>query len=157
RQRTVLALPVLDVTNLEQEVGIVGALAALVDYHGWANQLPGRNLGDVKTVPAGDPVHGRVKVGADVFAGREVVPVPGWTAVVEVADLLQREALGVSERRRQVQDRGVVRKGGREVDNIHATVGEGRGQIAEDAHRPSSISTRVRLRTSTIGSILDEL
>src|SRR2546421_498104 len=126
--------------DLEEEVRVVRAFGALVDHGRWTDQVTRRDLRDVRTVAARDPMNGRVEVGAHVLAGRKVVPVPRRAAFVEVADLLQCEALGVGERWRKLQDRRAVRKGRRQVDDLDQPVGERRAEIAEDAHNVPSIS-----------------
>src|SRR5437764_2586216 len=139
-QRTVLLLPILDVLYLEEEVRVAGALGAFVDDSRRTDQLTWRHLRHVRPIATRDPVDRRVEVGADVLAGGEIVPVPGRPAFVEVADLLQGEALGVREGWRQLQDGGAIGQWRGQIDDVHAAFGERRGEIAEDAHRPSSIS-----------------
>ena len=119
--------------DLQQEVGVLRALGALVDHHRRRDELPRRHLGDVEPVRAGDPVHRRVEVRADVLAGGDVVPVPGGTALVVAADLVQREALGVGERRRQLQDRRALRQRRRQVDDVNLRAGDARDKIGQDA------------------------
>src|SRR5690606_1586635 len=94
-------------------------------------------LRDVLAVAPGDPVDGRVEVGADVLARDDVVPVPGGPAVVVPADLLQAEPGGVRERLRQPQHRGALRQRGGQVDDLHPAVGDGGEQLAEQGHRSS--------------------
>src|SRR5262249_23140188 len=68
RRRTVGSLPVLDVVDLQQEVGILGGLGAEVEHRRVPDQLGEWGLGHVLAVPTGHPVHRRVEVGARVLA-----------------------------------------------------------------------------------------
>ena len=54
---------------------------------------------------------------AGVLAAAEVVPVPGRAALVVAADLLQREAAGLAELGRQLDDRRVRRQRRGQVDD----------------------------------------
>ena len=74
--------------------GFSRAPAAEVEHHRRAGSAgrPGRSATSLPSLP-GDPVVGRVEVGAGVLAAAEVVPVPRRPAVVVPADLLELEAL----------------------------------------------------------------
>src|SRR6185295_4956890 len=68
--------------------------------------------GVVGQVLAGQPVDGRVEVGAGVLAGAEVAPVPGWPALVVVGDGLALKRPGIAERLGQLDDwRALVKRG----------------------------------------------
>ena len=95
-----------------------------------------RELGDVEAVLARRPS----ATGASTW-----VPVcsPVWMlfqyqagpALVEAADLLQREGDGVRERRRQLQDRRVLRQRRGQVDDLDPVRGDRVEQIRQQCHR----------------------
>jgi hypothetical protein len=65
----VLPFPRLDVLRQEQEVRVGGRLGAEVEHHRRGDQALDRHLGDIGAVPTGDPVYGRIEVGAGVLTG----------------------------------------------------------------------------------------
>ena len=111
---------------LQQEVGVLRHLGRHVDHDGGGDQGGERRLGDVEPVAAGDPVHRGVEVGAGVLAGVDVVPVPGRALLVVARQLRELEAVGVRERRGQLQDRGGRLQRGGQVDDVDG--GEQAGQ-----------------------------
>ena len=134
-----LVLPGLDVGDLEEKVGVLGALPALVDDRRAGDQLAGGHLGDVFAVAAGGPMDGRVEMGADVLPGGDVVPVPGRAALVVMADLGQLEAAGVGEGRRQLDDRGLVGERGGQVEHLDPAVGDRSDEVLEQRHLRDSL------------------
>ena len=127
-------LPGFDVGDLEQVVRVPCALGGLVDHDGRRDQLLGRHLRNIETVLAGDPVHGRIEVSADVLTCRDVVPVPGRAALVIAADLLQREMLRVHKWRRQLDHRRVLRERRGEVDDLDGPSRDTAQEVAQDGH-----------------------
>ena len=100
-----------------------------------ATSWTGRHLADVDAVARRDPVVRRVEVRAGVLAGGDVVPVPGRSAVVVAADLPQREAVGVPERLRQLQDRSRGRQRRGEVDDLDGSGPDGVHEVGEQGQR----------------------
>ena len=88
RERAVLSLPLLDVLDLQQEVGWPLPRPVEVEHDGRRDQTLDRHRRDVVAVLAGDPMGRGVEVGAGVLARAEVVPVPRWAVLVVAADLL---------------------------------------------------------------------
>src|SRR5262249_61141700 len=96
-----LALPLLDVIDLQQEVRIGCGFGTEVEHYCGSDQVTGRNLCHIETVAPSDPVNRCVEMRADVLAGGDVVPIPDWPAVVIPAYLLQRDRNRVAERLKQ--------------------------------------------------------
>ncbi len=137
-ERPVLLLPRPQVGDLEQEVGVLGGTSGHVDDDGRGDQPLHGHRGDVALVPPRHPVVGGVEVRAGVLAGGDVVPVPGRAALVVMADLLEGEALGLPELRRQLDDRCVARQRRGEVDDLDAPGRDGFHERAERGHLHSS-------------------
>src|SRR3954447_2585813 len=117
REPAVLGLPCLDVLDLEEEVRVLRDAIGNVDDRCGCDQPGGRYGGDILPAPPADPVVRSVEVRAGVLAGAEVVPVPGRTAVVVRADLLELERGGLSELLGQLERRGTRREWSGEVDD----------------------------------------
>jgi hypothetical protein len=52
----------------------------------------------------GDPVNGRVKMGAGMLSAGKIVPVPGWAAVVVFGNFFQMEGPRFSKLWRKLND-----------------------------------------------------
>jgi hypothetical protein len=76
----------------------------------------------------------RVEVRAGVLPRVDVVPVPGRSAVVVAAELLELEARGLGELGRELDDRGVRRQRRGEVHDLYATSGQRVGEALQDRH-----------------------
>src|ERR687895_2643304 len=113
-----LRLECPDVVHLEEVVGVRAGLSRPVDHDRRPDQVPGRNLVHVVLVLARDPVDRRVEVRADVLAALEPVPVPGRSPLVVPTELVQSEPGRVRERRRQLDDRGLLGQRLREVNHL---------------------------------------
>src|SRR5204862_3597825 len=79
-------------------------------------------------------VDGRIEVRAGVFAGGDVVPIPGRAALVVLADLGQRERPGLPELLGQGEDRRLGRQQGGEVDDLDAAGGQRGGEVLQQGH-----------------------
>ena len=161
RQRSVLLLPTLDVLDLEQEVGVGGRCRGEIEHHRRRDQPTGRDRRHIVEVLPRDPVLRRVEVRAGVLAAAEVVPVPGRSALVVATDLLQREAGGLAELGRQLDDRRVRRQRRSQVDDVDGAAGEAVDQCGERAHRTSLAAiageARPRHRHAMVGNEREHL
>lgn len=106
-QGPVRFLPSADVVDIEEKVGVGSGFGAHVEDESRANEPGGFDLGDVFAATPGDPVHGCVHVGADVFAGVDVVMLPERAWAVVCGNLLKAEVNKVCEGLRQVQSGSV--------------------------------------------------
>ncbi len=107
----VLFFPFLDEVDGQEEVRVAGGLGGTIDHAGAGDEgVDGNRVHRVvRLVLARDPVRGRIEVRAGVFRAREVVPVPGRTALVVARDFLDPERPGLPEFRRQ-HDGGKLRR-----------------------------------------------
>src|SRR3954451_17232028 len=130
----VLGLPGLDVLDLEEEVRILRDAIGNVDDRCGCDQPRGRYGGDVLPAPPADPVVRSVKVRAGVLASAEVVPVPGRTAVVVRADLLELERGRLSELLGQLEGGRARREWSGEVDDADGAGLEGPHELSQNRH-----------------------
>src|SRR5215472_12771065 len=91
----VLLFPTLHDCARQQEVRVRPCLGSHVDDAGRTDEAVHRDVmsGVVGVIPTCHPMDRSVEVGAGVLAARDVVPVPGWPALVVAGDLLERERL----------------------------------------------------------------
>ena len=129
-----LTLPLLDVFDLQQEVGVRSGLGGEVEHDGGGDQPLDGHRCNVVTVLAGDPVVGGVEVRAGVLASAEVVPVPRRSALVVAADLVELEALRLAELGRELDDRRVRGQRRGEVDHLDPARGDGGDEVGERGH-----------------------
>jgi hypothetical protein len=105
-----------------------------------------RDLRNILAVPAGGPVNRCVEMGAGVFAGVDVVPVPARSPVVVVTDLLKPERDRVGERFGKLEKRGARMQRGGQVDNVDPPRAERTEQILQNRHQNP---IRTKLKRST--------
>src|SRR5258708_1111501 len=117
-QRSVLAFPLLDVLDLEQEIRVGRSLRAEVEHNHRGDQPVNGYLRNVVAVPPGRPVNRRVEVGAGVLSCGDVGPVPGRAASGGGVGVLQGERDRVSEGGGQVDDRRVRAQRRGEIDYL---------------------------------------
>src|SRR5262249_42462472 len=81
---TLLFFPVFDKLRREKKVGVFCDFVGYVNDASWGEKFCDGNVVGrvVGVILAGDPMDGRVEMGAGVFAGGKVVPVPGGSAAV---------------------------------------------------------------------------
>jgi hypothetical protein len=140
----VLAFPLLDYRLCEQEIRVPGHLPRHIDHTGRADEPVDRDVvgGVVRVVLAGHPVHRSIEVRAGMLAAGDIVPVPRRSALVIAGDLLEGEALGGGELRRQLDGgrRRLQRHG--QVHDADAAAGDAVDQLGESlrgAHGPNPV------------------
>src|SRR5918995_492411 len=123
-QRPVLGLEGAYVIDGEQVVVIPFRLDGFVYHDRGRHEVAGWHLRYVAAFPAGDPVYGRVEVGADVLANLEPVPGPGGAALVVAADLVPLQAWRVYELLRKPKDRRAFVQGLGQVHDLDGAAGQ---------------------------------
>src|SRR5215207_5449369 len=123
-QRPVLGLEGAYLIDGEQVVGVPFGLDGFVYHDRGRHEVAGRHLRYVPAFAAGDPVYGRVEVGADVLADLEPVPGPGGAALVVAANLVALQARRVYELLRKPKDRRTLVQGLGKVHDLDDATGQ---------------------------------
>ncbi len=129
----VLALPFRYDLARQQEVGICGRLGGDIDDARGPDESIDRDIVRriVRVVLPRYPMNRRVEMRAGVFSARDVVPIPGGTALVVAGNLFERKWLGGGVRRRQLNRRRPALERRREVNHSNAAVDDGCGESSQ--------------------------